>query len=188
MYKHILFAIAAAVLLTAIVTVILSTVNAAYAVIAKPPLAVHPRSFLPSGLTGHPTAAHAMPMTSATIGAANNMTNATGNAANNMTGSVGQAKSSEVSIIKGASNPGITEPFNPSPLTVSVGAAVTWTNHDITGHTVTEGNPSGNTPANGFDSGILAPGKTFTHTFATAGAIQYYCTLHPTMLGEVIVK
>ena len=41
MHKHISFAIAAAVLLTAIVTVILYTVNAAYAVIAKPPLAVH---------------------------------------------------------------------------------------------------------------------------------------------------
>jgi hypothetical protein len=90
MHKHIPFAIAAAVLLTAIVTVILSTVNAAYAVIAKPPLAVHPRSFLPSGLTGHPTAAHAMPMSSATAGnAAKNMTNATASAmgaAKNATG------------------------------------------------------------------------------------------------------
>jgi plastocyanin len=104
------------------------------------------------------------------------------------TGALGQAKPTEVSIVKGASSPGITEPYNPSPLNVSVGTTVTWTNHDSTGHTVTEGNPSGNTPANGFDSGILAPGKTFTHTFAAAGSIQYYCTLHPTMLGEVIVK
>ena len=101
---------------------------------------------------------------------------------------LGQAKSNEVSIVKGASNPGVTQPYNPSPLTVTVGTAVTWTNKDNTGHTVTEGNPSGNTPANGFDSGILAPGKMFTHTFATAGIIQYYCTLHPTMLGKVIVK
>jgi plastocyanin len=101
---------------------------------------------------------------------------------------LGQSKSAEVSIIKGASNPSTTEPYNPSPLTISVGTTVTWTNNDNTGHTVTEGNPSGNTPANGFDSGILAPGKTFTHTFDTPGTIQYYCTLHPTMLGEVIVK
>ena len=28
-------------------------------------------------------------------------------------------------------------------------------NNDNTSHTVTEGNPSGNTPTNGFDSGIL---------------------------------
>jgi len=99
---------------------------------------------------------------------------------------VGQSKI--VSIVKGASNPSSTEPYNPSPLSVPVGTTVTWINNDNTGHTVTQGNPSGNTPPNGFDSGILAPGKTFTHTFGTAGTIQYYCTLHPTMLGEVIVK
>lgn len=101
---------------------------------------------------------------------------------------LGQSKSATVSIVKGASNPGFVQPYNPSPLTVHVGTTVTWTNNDHTGHTVTEGNPSGNTPANGFDSGILAPGKTFTHTFSSPGTIQYYCTLHPTMLGEVIVK
>ena len=99
---------------------------------------------------------------------------------------VGQSKI--VSIVKGASNPSSTELYNPSPLSVPVGTPVTWINNDNTGHTVTQGNPSGNTPPNGFDSGILAPGKTFTHTFGTAGTIQYYCTLHPTMLGEVIVK
>ncbi|MGC2574719.1 MAG: plastocyanin/azurin family copper-binding protein [Candidatus Nitrosopolaris sp.] len=99
---------------------------------------------------------------------------------------VGQSKI--VSIVKGASNPSSTEPYNPSPLSVPVGTTVTWINNDNTGHTVTQGNPSGNTPPNGFDSDILAPGRTFTHTFGTAGTIQYYCTLHPTMLGEVIVK
>jgi plastocyanin len=101
---------------------------------------------------------------------------------------LGQSKSAEVSIVKGASNPSATESYNPSPLTVSIGTTVTWTNNDNTGHTVTEGNPSGNTPANGFDSGIMAPGKTFSHMFGTSGTVQYYCTLHPTMLGEVIVK
>jgi len=101
---------------------------------------------------------------------------------------LGQSKLATVSIVKGASNPSTTEPYNPSALAVHIGTTVTWTNHDNTGHTVTEGNPSGNTPANGFDSGILAPGKIFTHTFSTPGTVQYYCTLHPTMLGEVIVK
>jgi len=101
---------------------------------------------------------------------------------------LGQSKISSISIVKAASNPTTTEPYNPSPLTVSVGSTVVWTNNDNTGHTVTEGNPSGTTPANGFDSGILAPGKTFSHNFDTAGATQYYCTLHPTMLGEIFVK
>jgi nitrite reductase (NO-forming) len=99
-----------------------------------------------------------------------------------------QSKISSISIAKGASNPSITKPYSPTPLSISVGTTVVWTNNDNTGHTVTEGNPSGNTPPNGFDSGILAPGKTFTHNFDTAGTIQYYCTLHPTMLGELIVK
>jgi len=60
--------------------------------------------------------------------------------------------------------------------------------NDNTAQTVTEGNPSGTTPPNGFDSGILAPGKTFTPNFDRVGATQYYCTLHPTMLGEIITK
>lgn len=101
---------------------------------------------------------------------------------------LGQSKTLSVSIVKGASNPSITEPYNPSPLGIAAGANVTWTNNDNTGHTVTEGNPSGITPQNGFDSGILAPGKTFSHIFDKPGTVQYYCTLHPTMLGEVIVK
>jgi plastocyanin len=101
---------------------------------------------------------------------------------------LGQSKISSISILKGASNPSTTEPYDPSPLTVSVGTTVIWTNNDGTGHTVTEGNPSGITPPNGFDSGILAPGKTFSHNFDMAGAIQYYCTLHPTMLGKILVK
>jgi plastocyanin len=101
---------------------------------------------------------------------------------------LGQSKTTSVSIVKGASNPSTKEPYNPSPLSVTVGTTVTWTNNDNTGHTVTEGNPSGNTPQNGFDSGILGPGKTFAHTFDKPGSTQYYCTLHPAMLGEVIIK
>jgi plastocyanin len=101
---------------------------------------------------------------------------------------LGQSKTTLVSIVKGASNPNLKEPYNPSPINIAKGTTVTWTNHDNTAHTVTEGNPSGYSPPNGFDSGLLAPGSVFTHTFATAGTVQYYCTLHPTMLGEVIVK
>jgi plastocyanin len=100
----------------------------------------------------------------------------------------GQSKTNLVSIVKGASIPSMKEPYNPSPINIAKGTTVTWTNHDSTAHTVTEGNPSGYSPPNGFDSGILAPGGVFTHTFATAGTVQYYCTLHPTMLGEIIVK
>jgi plastocyanin len=101
---------------------------------------------------------------------------------------LGQSKTTLVSIMKGASIPTSKEPYNPSLVNIAKGTTVTWTNHDTTAHTVTEGNPSGYSPPNGFDSGILAPGSVFSHIFATAGTVQYYCTLHPTMLGEVIVK
>jgi plastocyanin len=93
-----------------------------------------------------------------------------------------------VSIVKGASNPSTQKPYNPSPLNVAVSRTVLWTNNDNAAHTVTEGNPSGNTPSNGFDSGILNPGQTFKHAFDKPGTVDYYCTLHPFMLGQVMVK
>ncbi|PWU81729.1 MAG: hypothetical protein DLM72_05365 [Candidatus Nitrosopolaris wilkensis] len=93
-----------------------------------------------------------------------------------------------VSIVKGASNPSTQKPYNPSPLNVAVGRTVLWINNDNTAHTVTEGNPSGNTPSNGFDSGILSPGQTFKHAFDKPGTVDYFCRLHPFMLGQVMVK
>jgi plastocyanin len=93
-----------------------------------------------------------------------------------------------VSIVKGASNPSTQKPYNPSSVNVAVGTTVSWINNDNAAHTVTEGNPSGNTPSNGFDSGILSPGQTFKHAFDKPGTIDYYGSLHPLMLGQVIVK
>ena len=93
-----------------------------------------------------------------------------------------------VSIVKGASNPSTQKPYNPSPVNVAVGRTVLWINNDNTAHTVTEGNPSGNTPSNGFDSGIRGPGQTFKHAFDKPGTVGYFCRLHPFMLGEVIAK
>jgi plastocyanin len=93
-----------------------------------------------------------------------------------------------VSIVKGASNPSTQKPYNPSPLNLAVGRTVLWINNDNAAHTVTEGNPSGNTPSNGFDSGILSPGQTFKHAFDKPGTVGYFCRLHPFMLGQVMVK
>jgi len=70
--------------------------------------------------------------------------------------------------------------FSPSTLTVKKGDSVTWTNNDSTTHTVTS---SGN-----FDSGQLAPGKTFSHTFSEAGTFSYGCSIHPSMKGTVTVQ
>lgn len=38
-----------------------------------------------------------------------------------------------------------------------------------------------------FDSGLLAAGRRFAHTFDRAGTFAYLCVLHPQMRGSVIV-
>ncbi len=73
--------------------------------------------------------------------------------------------------------------FLPSELTVRSGTTVTWTNNDTMAHTVTTLNGS----AQSFDSGIVNPGGTFTHTFTQQGVYHYYCMIHPFMLGNVTV-
>jgi glucose/arabinose dehydrogenase/plastocyanin len=86
-----------------------------------------------------------------------------------------------ISIVQYASDTSTRMPYNPSPLNVEKGTPVTWTNNDFTPHTVTE-------VTHKFDSGILAPGQTFEHAFDEPGIFKYYCTIHPFMTGEVIVK
>jgi plastocyanin len=93
-----------------------------------------------------------------------------------------------VSIVKGASSPSITKPYDPSPLSIKSGTSVTWTNKDSTLHTVTSGLPEQGAVGTLFDSNILAPAKTYIHVFNKAGIFDYSCTLHPFMRGQVIVK
>ena len=75
--------------------------------------------------------------------------------------------------------------FDPAQLSVTRGAAVTWTNADGTAHTVTSGAPG--SPSGRFDQQLDA-GRTFTFTFADAGTYEYFCTIHPTMRGQVVVN
>jgi plastocyanin len=39
-----------------------------------------------------------------------------------------------------------------------------------------------------FDSGIMEIGDTFRYTFQESGTFEYYCTVHPNMVGEVVVS
>ena len=93
-----------------------------------------------------------------------------------------------VSIVKYASDQSTSQPYNPSPLTISRGTTVTWTNNDSAPHTVTEGTAADTSSGHKFDSGIFGPGQTFKQTFDQVGVINYYCSIHPFMSGEVIVK
>ena len=71
--------------------------------------------------------------------------------------------------------------FTPPSVTVKVGGTVTWTNNGPSTHTVTADDGS-------FDSGNLNAGKTFSHTFQTAGTFSYHCSIHPFMKAEVVVQ
>lgn len=63
---------------------------------------------------------------------------------------------------------------------IGVNNTVTWTNYDVSAHTVTSTN-------NMFDSGNINSGESYTHTFTAAGTYQYYCIYHPWMTGTVVV-
>ena len=80
--------------------------------------------------------------------------------------------------------------FSPNPLTVAPGTTVTWTNNDKLSHTITSGKVTDNDAGSMFDSGLVKSGKTFQFTFAnaTAGTVNYFCTVHPWMTGQVIVS
>jgi plastocyanin len=92
-----------------------------------------------------------------------------------------------ISIVPGSSAPNNPKFYDPSTANVTVGTTVTWTNNDATLHTAVSGDPS-SVPSGVFDSGLLAKGKTFEHKFDTAGSFDYYCTLHPFMIGKIVVK
>jgi plastocyanin len=70
--------------------------------------------------------------------------------------------------------------FSPASITIAAGGTVRWSNSDRDSHTVTADSGS-------FDSGILASGRTFSHTFSAAGAFAYHCEIHPDMRGTVTV-
>jgi plastocyanin len=94
----------------------------------------------------------------------------------------------EVVIAPGSSSPTNTKFFEPLTINVPVGTTVTWKNSDSTLHTVTSGSAESGTSGTIFDSSYVAAGKTFQHTFSSAGTFDYYCTLHPFMKGKIIVE
>ncbi len=70
--------------------------------------------------------------------------------------------------------------FNQPSITIKAGQTVTWMNQDTITHTVTG-------DQGGWDSGSLAPGANYQHTFTQAGQYTYHCSIHPFMVGKIIV-
>jgi plastocyanin len=71
--------------------------------------------------------------------------------------------------------------FTPPELTVAVGTTVKWVNHDDIPHLVVNKDKA-------FRSKALDTDDSFSYTFASAGTFDYFCALHPQMVGKVIVK
>jgi len=71
--------------------------------------------------------------------------------------------------------------FTPRELTVAVGTTVKWVNHDDIPHTVVEKKTT-------FRSKALDTDDSYSFTFTSAGTFDYFCGLHPHMVGQVIVK
>ena len=76
----------------------------------------------------------------------------------------------------------VTWAYSPQTVTVVVGvnSTVTWVSRSLSYDTVTGLNGT-------FDSGSIAPGQTFSHTFASPGTYSYLCVYHPWMVGTVRV-
>ena len=58
---------------------------------------------------------------------------------------------------------------------------MTWTNRDSSGHDVT-------TEDKAFGSPRLVTGDSFTHRFERLGTFDYFCSIHPYMVGTIEVR
>ena len=88
--------------------------------------------------------------------------------------------SSSVTIPVGAEGLG-NRAFTPDQLDITAGTTVTWTNTDVVSHTSTS-------DGTGWNSGTLPAGGRFSFTFPAAGTFPYHCTIHPGMVGTVVVR
>jgi plastocyanin len=72
--------------------------------------------------------------------------------------------------------------FTPSLIKIVIGVnnTVIWKNEDVEWHTAHSNIPE-------FDSKMIPPGTSFTHTFQRAGSYPYHCDPHPWMTGLIIV-
>jgi len=71
--------------------------------------------------------------------------------------------------------------FDPPRVTVQAGATVIWRNHDDIPHVVASSKTL-------FKSKALDTDDQFSFTFSTPGVYEYFCSLHPRMIGTIVVK
>ena len=105
------------------------------------------------------------------------------------TTSLAFAEQVTVSLPSGSGIPGCDETqecYIPYRVTISPGDEVVWSNDDTAAHTVTSGTVTDG-PDGLFDSSLFMANTSFSHTFDTLGEYDYFCVVHPWMVGQVFV-
>nr|MCS5528337.1 plastocyanin/azurin family copper-binding protein [Nitrosopumilus sp.] len=95
-----------------------------------------------------------------------------------------------VDIPTGTSVPGCETTnacFSPTMVSINAGDTVEWVNEPTAAHTVTGGSPATG-PSGVFDSSLLMANANYAFTFDEAGSYDYFCMVHPWMVGSVSVN
>ena len=71
--------------------------------------------------------------------------------------------------------------FGPDALSVPAGSTVTWVNKDDIPHTVVAKDGT-------FKSRALDTDQSFSFKFEKKGTYSYFCSVHPKMVGKVVVQ
>jgi plastocyanin len=71
--------------------------------------------------------------------------------------------------------------FMPMTLVIKAGARVSWTNKDDEPHTIVS-------DAGLFRSAAIDTDETYTFRFMRPGTYHYTCSIHPRMLGTILVQ
>jgi plastocyanin len=71
--------------------------------------------------------------------------------------------------------------FTPVTTQVKAGTKVTWTNKDEEPHTIASDNGS-------FRSSAIDTDESFSYKFDKPGTYHYTCSIHPRMVGTIVVE
>jgi plastocyanin len=71
--------------------------------------------------------------------------------------------------------------FSPNSLTVKAGSSVTWANLDDEPHNVVS-------DAGLFRSGAMDTNESFSFKFDKPGTYHFTCSIHPRMVGTIVVQ
>ncbi len=71
--------------------------------------------------------------------------------------------------------------FGPETLTVPVNSTVSWVNKDDIPHVIASNDGL-------FKSKALDTDQSFSYTFTKPGTYPYYCSIHPKMVGKIVVQ